>query len=87
MLPDAKLLLSTADCVDLANSKRKVLSFGEFLTKLWSAIQVQYACTAGVVLVIHIDHDLIRNSPSAQHFPFEFARSMHTAVRVKVQLT
>jgi len=39
---------------------------------LWSAIQVYYACTARVVLVIHIDHidhNLIRNSPSAQHFP------------------
>jgi len=30
---------------------------------------VYYACTARVVLVIHIDHNLIRNSPSAQHFP------------------
>ena len=47
----------------------KYYALGEFLTKLWSAIQVHYACTAGVVLIIHIDHNLIRSSPSAQHFP------------------
>ena len=57
----------TADCVDLANSKRKLLCTGGFLTKLWSAMQVHYACTARVVLVIHIDHNLIINWPSAQH--------------------
>jgi len=56
----------TADCIDLANSKQKVLALGEFLTTLWSAMQVQYACTARV---IHVDHNLTRNSPSAQHFP------------------
>ena len=52
--------LGTADCVDLANSKEKVLCTCEFLTNLWSAMQVHYACTARVA--IHIDHNLIRNS-------------------------
>jgi len=47
----------------------KCCALGELLTKLWSAMQIHYACTARVVLVIHIDHNLIRNSPSAQHFP------------------
>jgi len=31
-------------------------------------MQVHYACTDRVVLVIHVDHNLIRNSPSGQHF-------------------
>ena len=48
----------------------KCCALGEFVTKLWSAIQVHYACTAEVVLVIRINNNI------------EFARSMQTAVQL-----
>jgi len=38
--------MPTADIFDLANSSENCCALGEFLTKLWSAMQVHYACTA-----------------------------------------
>ena len=55
----------TAVALTLQIQRGKCYALGEFLTKLWPAIQV---CTARVVLVTHVDNNLIRNSPSAQHF-------------------
>ena len=42
----------TADWLGLQIQSGKCCALGEFLTKLWSAMQVHYACTARVVLVI-----------------------------------
>ena len=61
----------------------KCCALGEFLTKLWSAMQVH---SARVVLVIHIDHNLIRNSPSAQHFPLWICKVNANSSTLVVQL-
>ena len=60
--PHHKLILLFALTLQIQSGK--CCALGEFLIKLWSAMQVQYACTARVVLIIHIDHNLIIFTPS-----------------------